>query len=460
MEIPSVLQPLGRRRTCVRLLQNAWLLGYGAALLFSNSAAADDWPDFLGPHRNSKSAELNLKWNWPAAGPPVAWHVPLGTSYGAPSISHGRLFHFDRHGASARLTCRDPMTGAQLWTLDHPTAYRELLGYSKGPRCAPVVDGERVYTFSAVGILQCARSEDGARIWSVDSAQEFGVVKNFFGVGSTPIVWKDFVIANLGGSPPGSPPDVYSAGGQVESNGSGVVAFDKFTGEVRWKTSDELASYASPVVANIGGRPWCFVFARGGLVGLNPENGNVELHCAGRARMHESLSASTPVVVGNQGFISETYSVGSALLAVKPGSYEVQWQDDVRGRDKALLLHWNTPIHHEGFLYGSSGRHKGSAELRSIEWSTGQVQWSVPGLTRCSLTYAEGHLICQAEDGRLHLLAANPKRYELLATVDLRDEQGRRMLKEPAWSAPVLANGLLYVRGDDRLVCLDLRLSR
>ena len=96
-------------------------------------------------------------------------------------------------------------------------------------------------------------------------------MKNFFGVGSTPLVWGDLLIANIGGSPPGGPSDVYAASGRVLSNGTGIVAFDKFTGEVRYQTADELASYASPVAATIGGRPWCFAFARGGLVGFHQD---------------------------------------------------------------------------------------------------------------------------------------------------------------------------------------------
>ncbi|MCL6549156.1 MAG: NAD-dependent epimerase/dehydratase family protein, partial [Alicyclobacillus sp.] len=125
---------------------------------------------------------------------------------------------------------------------------------------------------------------------------------------------------------------------------------------------EELASYATPQLATIDGRRWCFVFARGGLLGLDPIQGTIDFHYPWRSRLRDSVNASTPVVVGNEVFISETYGPGSSLLRVRPGGYEVVWRDPP-GRDKAMLLHWNTPIFHEGYLYGSSGRHASDAEL-------------------------------------------------------------------------------------------------
>src|SRR5690606_31589665 len=97
----------------------------------------------------------------------------------------------------------------------------------------------------------------------------------------------------------------------VKPNGSGVVAFDKHTGKVKYKLADELASYASPVLAKIGGRDWCFVFARGGLLGFDPASGKQDFHYPWRADMLESVNASNPVVVDDLVFISECYDVGS-----------------------------------------------------------------------------------------------------------------------------------------------------
>ncbi len=418
--------------------------------------AGIDWPDFLGPGRTSKSPETGLMTHWEEKPPRIVWKIDLGTSYGTPAISRGRLLHFDRYGDKARLTCRESETGRELWRYEHETEYSDMLGYNNGPRCSPVVDGNRVYTFSAEGLLHCVRLEDGERLWTIDTMKDFGVVKNFFGVGSTPIVVGDLLLVNVGGSPAGGPEDIYSAQGQVQSNGTGVVAFDKFTGKVVWRAADEFASYASPVAATIDGRPWCFFLARGGLVGLDPRTGKTDFYFPWRAKLLESVNASSPVVVGNRVFISEAYRIGSALVEVRPGGYEVVWQDERRSRDKSLALHWNTAIHHDGYLYGSSGRHTAPAQLRCIELSTGKVVWSEPRLARSSLLQVDGHFICLSEDGTLRLLRVSPERYEMVAELRLRDNDGPLLLKYPAWGAPVLSHGLLYVRGKGRLVCLDV----
>jgi hypothetical protein len=136
--------------------------------------------------------------------------------------------------------------------------------------------------------------------------------------------------------------------------------------------------------------------------------------------------------------------------------YEVAWQDDPRSREKAMELHWNTAVFHDGHLYGSSGQHGGSAQLRCIEWATGKVKWSEPRLTRSSLLYVDGHFVCLSEDGSLRLLKATPQRFEQAAEFTPRDDAGEPLLTYPAWAAPVLSHGLLYLRGNDRLVCLEL----
>jgi outer membrane protein assembly factor BamB len=411
-----------------------------------------DWPGFLGPFGTSVSTEKGII--IPASGRKlrVVWHKQLGTGYGMPSISKGRLFQFDRHGDQARLSCFKSETGEFLWKFEYPTEYEDYFGYNNGPRCFPLIDGDRVYIYGAEGMLCCLQALDGKPIWKVDTMAEFGVVQNFFGVGSTPVVEGDLLIVQVGGSPPrsGRFPTMEQKG-----NGSGVVAFDKYTGKVRYKVTDELAGYAGPVLATIAGRRWCFVFARGGLIGMEPATGHIDFHFPWRAKTLECVNASNPVVVGDQVFISETYGPGSSLLKVKPGSYEVVWNDADKRLRKSMQCHWNTPIYHDGYLYGCSGRHENNAELRCIEWATGKVMWSQRGLPRTSLLMVDGHFLCLSEDGQLLLLKANPNKHEEVANLEVR-EGANSLLEYPCWAAPIISHGLLYVRGKDQLICLEL----
>jgi outer membrane protein assembly factor BamB len=413
-----------------------------------------DWPCFLGPAGDSTSSEKGILSPWPQKGPRLVWQKKLGQGYAAPVISQGRLFLFDRQRNNATLHCWKSETGEPIWKFEYPTFYRDHFGYNGGPRCCPVVDGDRVYLHGVEGLLHCLRVSDGKLLWKVDTKEQFGFIQNFFGVGSTPVVEDDLLIVQVGGSPKGSDQVDFA---DLKGNGSGVVAFDKLTGKVRYQISDELASYASPVLATINGRRWCFVLARGGLIAFEPKSGKVDFHFPWRAEAFESANASNPVVVGDRVFLSECYGPGGVLLQVRPGGYKVLWSDRDKRRGKSMQCHWMTPIHHDGYLYGSSGRHLEHAELRCIELATGKEMWTQENLTRCSLLMVDGHFVCLAEEGMLYLLRVNPKRLEVVSRVEFRDpETNRPLLEYPCWAAPVLAHGLLYVRGEDRLVCLEL----
>ena len=428
-------------------------LGVGAVEIF-----AADWNDFLGPERNGRSLEKIDILPWDRKGPPIVWHKQIGTSYGAPTVADGRVFIFARHGRMARLTCMESTTGNERWRFEYPTDYEDMYGYNNGPRCCPVVDDDRVYIFGAEGMLHCVRVSDGEALWKVNTAEQFNVVQNFFGVASTPAVEGELLIVQIGGSPPGSPKDIWAANGRPEPNGNGIVAFNKYTGEVVYQIADELASYASPVFSTIDGRRWGFAFLRGGLVGFEPASGKIDFHYPWRHRKIESVNASSPVVAGDKVFISESYGIGSSVLKVHPDRYEVVWKDRASRRNKSLELHWNTAIHHEGYLYACSGQHPNGAELRCVELKTGKVAWSQRVDERASLLWVNGYFIYLGEYGRLMLLKCTHEKLEVISEVtSLRDENAKQLVKYPAWAAPVLSDGYLYIRGKDRLVCFDLR---
>ncbi len=417
-----------------------------------------DWPSFLGPTGDNKSAEKNILANWPDRGPRLVWQRAIGDSHGQAVVSRGRLFFFDRHKDKCRVVCLNSETGEEIWTFLSPTDYVDQVGYGNGPRCSPVVDEDRVYAYGADGMLYCLSVLEGKEIWRVDTVKKFNVVQYFFGVGSTPIVEGDLLIVVVGGSPASQGTGRVNLS-TLAGNESGIVAFDKFTGEVVYSITNTLASYASPKLATIGDRRWCFVFARGELVGFEPATGKVDFQFPWKAKFSAAVSAATPVVVGDEVFISEAYGPGSCLLKVRSGGHGIVWQDDPRRRDKAMQTHWNTPIFHDGYLYGCTGRHAIEGQIRCIEWKTGRIMWSQSGLSRSSLLYVDGHFIALGEYCELQLFKASPDKFELVDDFTLREDpeniNSPPLLKYPAWSAPILSHGLLYVRGKENLFCLD-----
>ena len=419
-----------------------------------------DWPGFLGPNRDSKSPETGIRTDWTSDPPPLLWHLELGEGYAAPSVARGRLLYFTRFGDRARLVAVRADSGEELWRSEHRTDYEDYYGYDGGPRTAPLVDGARVYTVGADGVLRCHRVLDGAVLWELDTHGAYGVQQNFFGVASSPWIEDDLLIVAVGGSPAGAP-NIHS--GRVKPNGTALVAFDKRSGEERYRLGDDLASYASPVVLGFAGRRHGLHFARSGLILFDPKDGREIDGFGWRARRLTSVNAANPVVVGNRVLLTESYEKGAVLLEYDPasdsdgGAFRSIWQDGPR--DQSIAAHWNTPVYHEGIVYVSSGEKSPNAELRAVDWATGEVHWSQPRLARTQLLYVDDHFVVHSEVGDLLLIRATPESYQQVAHIRLRAEVDGRtvdLLRYPAWAAPVLSHGLLYVRGRSRLAALEL----
>jgi outer membrane protein assembly factor BamB len=356
-------------------------------------------------------------------------------------------FHADRFDDNIRLTARDAATGKFRWKYEYPTEYEDRYGYDPGPRACPVVDGDRVYLYGPDGVLCCLDIATGHARWKVETRAKYFFHQNFFGVGSVPVVDGDLLIVAVGGSVKNVRPVDFR---QVRPNGSAIVAFDKKTGEVKYAAGDELASYASPTITTLGGKKVGLYFARGGLLGFDPPSGKTLFHYKWRAKSEESVNASNPVVVGDQVLLTECYGLGAALLDLKDGTPKEVWTDAEKDAgDRSLMCHWNTPVHAGGFVYGSSGRHTEDADIRCVELATGDVKWRQKRTQRCSLTLVDGHLISLSEYGTLALLRANPAKYDEVS----KYEPG---LEYPCWAAPVVSNGLLYVRGKGKLMALEL----
>lgn len=449
----------------IRALLAVAVIGCGGGLRAAelpdlSTRPGEDWGAFLGPTGNGRSGCTGITVPWPAAGPRVVWHVPLGEGYCAPAVARGRLVAFDRVGDRMRLRCLEAETGRQLWEASYASDYRDSFGYDGGPRAAPVIHGDRVLTFGPEGRLECRSLADGTSLWSVDTTADYHVVQNFFGVGAAPLVVRvgddDLVVVQVGGSRPGSAPAAPERLDLVKGLDSGLVAFDLAAGRERWRCSNQLASYAAPVLATIGGRPRIVAWMRDDLIVVDPESGAVLAEFRWRADELFSAIAASPVVVGAEVLLSECYGPGSVLLDLAAGDPRVVRRDGTPRTRSALMAHWATPVLHDGHVYGSSGRHAGDALVVCVEWTTGAVKWAEPGLGRASAVIVDGHLVILGEFGELVLATATPDRFHEVSRAQLQADDSTPLLAPPCWAAPVVARGQLFVRGAGRLVCVDL----
>jgi len=420
----------------------------------------EDWEAFLGPTGNGRSGVTGIATPWPEAGPRVVWHARLGEGYCAPAVARGRLVVFDRVGESMRTRCLEAETGRPLWERSYASDYRDTFGYDGGPRAAPVIHGDRVLTFGPEGRLECRSLADGASLWHVETSAAYHVVQNFFGVGAAPLVVAvdggEIVVVQVGGSRPGVVPPAPERLDLVKGLDSGLVAFDLATGRERWRASPQLASYAAPVLATIRGTPRIVAWMRDDLLVVDPATGGVVAEFRWRADELFSAVAASPVVANDQVLLSECYGPGSVLLDLADGDPRVVRRDRNPRPRTALMAHWATPVFHDGHVYGASGRHAGDALVSCVEWETGAVKWHEPGLGRASLVLADGHLLVLGEFGDLLLARATPESFAVVSRARLVADDSKPLLAPPCWAAPVVARGLLYVRGAGRIVCVDL----
>jgi outer membrane protein assembly factor BamB len=388
--------------------------------------AAQDWPQFLGPQRTGVYREPALAENWGAGGPKVVWRKQIGAGLSGPVVAAGRMILFHRVAGREVVEALDAKTGKNLWEYGYPTSYRDDFGFDEGPRAVPVVADGIVYTFGAEGQLHALELATGKKIWSEDTRTRFNVAKGFFGAAGSPLVENGRVLANIGG------------------RNAGVVAFDAKTGKVLYAITNDEASYSSPVGATFGGRRYAVFLTRAGLVGLDPATGEVQFQRPWRARQAASVNAATPVVIDDLIFISAEYGPGAGVLRFDGSKLTELWASN-----EALSNHYATSVYHNGYLYGFHGRQEFGQSFRAVEFRTGKVRWNEDRFGAGSVTLAGDRLVILHENGELVIAPASPDGFRPLAQA--------RILPPTVRAYPALADGFLYMRNDNTLVCLDLR---
>jgi outer membrane protein assembly factor BamB len=235
-----------------------------------------------------------------------------------------------------------------------------------------------------------------------------------------------------------------NVGGKDGTKGAGIVAFDAATGAVVWTATDHEASYSSAVGATLNGVRHAVFLTRGGLVGLDPATGAIRFQKPWRSRTQSSVNAATPLIVDDLIFVSATYATGATVLRVKGSELTELWSSD-----DALSNHYASSVYANGYLYGFHGRQEFNPSFRAVELKTGTVKWSSDRFNAGSVTLAGDRLLIVKETGELLLAETSPQAFKPVAQA--------KILAPTVRALPAIADGLVYIRNDNTLVCLDLR---
>ena len=427
-------------------------------VLFVDTGLADDWPQWLGPKRDSVWRAKGIVKKFPKKGLPVRWRAKVGGGYTGPAVADGRVFVIDYVRAAGkapgspvvrsqlegteRVLCLNAEDGSLVWKHEYACPYR--IAYPGGPRTTPTVDGNKVYTLGAEGHLFCFDVVDGKVLWSKQLQQEYHTKSPLWGFCGHPLVDGRKLICLVGGA------------------GSVAVAFDKISGEELWRSlSAKDPGYCPPTLITVGGKRQLVIWHAEAINGLNPETG--EAYWSVPLKPDYGMSITTPRQYGNFLFASGHVKVG-ALLKLdakrdsKPAA-KIVW----RGKSKTAVYCCNSvPFIADGIIYGvcASG-----GQLRAVELKTGKRLWETfaPTTGRRRASHATAFLVRHEdrfflfnEKGDLILARLNRKGYEEISRFHVLEPTNAGGGRDVVWSHPAFANQSVYARNDKELVCVSL----
>jgi outer membrane protein assembly factor BamB len=418
---------------CALLLPVLASVVCGAGAFLTSAAQAADWPQFRGPNRTDVSDEKNLLKQWPVGGPPLVWKGDgLGEGYSSMAIVGDRIYSMGDKGDSSFLTASDRATGKFQWE----AAVGKPGGNYKGTRCTPTVDGDRVYAIGQFGDLICCNAASGVERWRKNFQKDFGGRNGGWNYTESPLVDGDRLVCTPGG------------------NDATMVALNKLTGEVIWKgvvPGGDTAGYSSMVISEATGVRQYVQLMANGLVGFAAADGKMLWRYGDKGDRFGGNTANipTPIVHGDYIFATAGYGRGGALIklvgtAAGINAEEVYFSNSVKNRHGGVVMIGD-------YIYGDLDD---SGNPWCAEWKTGKPRWKKDkpseGRGSAAVTYADGRLYFQYQNGFMALVDASPEAYHEISSFKIPEP------KRECWSHPVVVGGKLYVRSQDNLWCYDI----
>jgi outer membrane protein assembly factor BamB len=399
---------------------------------------ADDWPQYNGLNHNRRSAErLGLKESLRAS-PVEIWKIKTNTGFSSFTIGEGKAFTLVRRTVNdvdlEMCVALDIKTGDEIWARPLARAKYDRGGESgaagnrggDGPRSTPSHNNGKVYVLDAQLGLHCFDATSGEVIWAKDILKEHQGRLIKWQNAASPLIDGDLVFV-MGGGP-----------------GQSLLAFDKDSGEVKWKAEDDQMTHATPIAATIRGQRQVIFFTQSGLVSVMPKTGKILWR---QLYPHGTSAAASPVVFEDIVYCSAGYGVGAGAYRIKKSAEGFKSEQIWRQPNK-LINHWSTPVCRDGYLYGMfSFKNYGKGPMSCVDIRTGRTEWSRDGFGPGNCIIVDGCVVALSDKGEVVIVEAGPKEYRELYRADILDGK--------CWSSPALSNGRLYVRSTTEGACLS-----
>jgi hypothetical protein len=415
-------------------------LAYMLVLLVATGvgAAQGDWPTGRGPTGDGKSPLTGIRKDW-SGGLRKVWEnaelcqgdVKVNASMSSPVVAAGVAVVIGRADDKDLLLGFDAETGNKLWLKEYPAkAVKTWNGVGNGARAAPVIESDGIYTLGAYGHLGCWELKTGNQRWLVNTLEDSKTKVPYWGVCGSPVVYGKNVIVKVGG---------YEQG----ANAALVMAYDKTTGKLAWKSANAPGSWAPLAIAKLDGKDQLLAWHSGGLKGLHPTTGAEFWNIPWKTAY--DCHATVPAVEGSVLFMTSGYGVGCQAFEMKGDKPASLW-----AVNKAVASCNSEAVIQNGFVYSFTGNGAPGA-FKCLDLKTGAEKWSAPEFGNGALVLVDGCLLCLGYKGKLALVEAKPDAYKKLAEM-----QVFTVKDPPAYTAPAVANGKVYVRYLGTMICYDL----
>lgn len=410
-------------------------------------ASADDWPQWRGPNRDDVSKEKGLLPTWPAAGPKLAWTFEnAGMGFTAPAVVGGVVYTMGARGNDEFVFALDAK-GAELWNARIGPVYDfPSNNWSRGPASTPTVDGDLLYGLGSQGELVCLETKTGQVVWRKNLPAAMAGEVNDVGGGPPKMgwgyTWSPFVDGDKLVCTPGGPDGLFAA-------------LNKKTGAVLWRSKSlkDPATYSSPIAADCAGVRQYIAVVQNGVVAVSAANGDV-LWEHRRETPYADVVCPTPVVVGDDVFVSVGYLGGSELLKItKAGAglaAKVVYSVKEIGSRQGGVVFVN------GYVYGAHEARGWMCE----EFATGKNKWQSTrrAIGVGPLVYADGRLYAVSEaNGEVAMFEASPAAFKQISKFKLPKESKLRKSSGKVWTHPVISDGKLYLRDQELIFCYEIK---
>ncbi len=398
-----------------------------------------DWPQWRGPQRDAVVSDPQHPLTKISSEPKILWKVPAGEGQASPVLSKGRLVFLDSVSGNETAHCLDAATGKEIWKATIAPTVQFQNNYGDGPRCTPLIDGDRLYVQSCSGEFQCLNFADGKLLWQVSFGKDYGAT--FLGNSSKDPEAKETASRRHGnnGSPVVDGDRIFVPVGSTK--GATLVCFDKLKGKELWRAGSDNTAYASLMIATLGGMRQAVHFTADALMGVDAAKGTIlwRVPLKTGAKRH----VCTPVISGDTVTVAST-SIGT--LKFKISQQSGKWSADQAWAAADLKTVIGTPVLANGHLYtqGAGSR----TDLVCVNYETGATLWSQPGLgDYAALSVINDRLLALNSTGELLVLKLNPAKYELL---------GQFQACGKTWTSPAYSDGKLFIKDGANITAIQL----